>query len=493
MLELSLNDLYTELTADPDLRRLGPYKIIASEGQTILPIDLELDGEDIYLGEGDFTCAFVALCNTRARSIDFGACKFLDLYLDEAEFERCLLSEAHASRLYFDFAKINECRFGSLVAPEVYFDSATIGTLAGEKLVAGIIYIENLECPMYTEETLRPNGYRFIEGTDQRDDQGELSEIRVGETPAVREISPYEFMQLLRENPDMSRLGPYKISLDSKEGSEQELIIDIDFDGQHIVLGEGDFTAVHVNLEGARANLLDLSESKFDSIDMGNAEIANCFLATSEIRELRFGDARIANVFGEQCRTETTHLDRLTCHQFNVNEIRAREIHLNEARVSEMYLSRGEGVEAMYCDSVSMEILNLHEGNIREFHFGDAHVTRALVNKATIDELYVEGLQTNIFYIDNALGNEINHLIFEQIAEIDHISMERAFDETDSKRRVINRIEGYASPLQYAILPEGEQAPAENRTAETELELPEKHPELRSMQEGEGPREIRGN
>lgn len=495
MLELSLNDIYTELIADPDLRRLGRYKVIAAEGQTIFPIDLDLTDFDIHLGEGDYTSAFVALCNTKARSINFGSSKFLDLYLDNTEFDECLLLEARASRLYFDFAAIKECRFGKFIAPEVYFDSATIGTIAGEHLRTGIVYVENLECPTYTNETLTGNGYRFIEGSDSEQMTSEVkqdSHPEQSDTP-IRRISTHEFIEHLKEDPDLSRLGSYKVV--SKLGDEimEDLQINIDFDQRRINLGEGDFSTMRMYLGASRASLIDFSKSKFDSVNMGSAEIANCFFAESRVRELRFGDARIANIFGEQCRTEKIYLDRLACHQFNVNEIRAKQLRLGEAHLSELYLSRGEGVETIYCDHAELELLNLHEGKIREFHFGDSHIGRALVNKASIAELYVENLRAHTFYIDNACGNEIGRLEFSQITGIDHISLERALYSAEGERQVIGHIEGLASPLEHAILPETEQSGAEIQHVETQAELPEKKAELSNLQEGEGPRETRGN
>ncbi len=436
--EISLKELYQELYRDPDLRRLGRYKVVATEGQVVLPIDLDLDGRDVYLGEGDFRNGFVAFSDTKVRSLDLGTSKFTDLYLDNLEAEALLCGEAHASRLYFDYALVAECRFNDFVAPEVYFDEASIGEIAGENLRSGIIYSERLNSPGFKPTDISGNTYRIMT-TDSTEVVKRGDE---GLPPVVRDISVSELKRLVTENPNLQRLGLYKVV--PEDGSAEARILDLNLDvrGGVINLGHGDFTQLKVRLGETKADLVDLANSKFDAIDFADAEIGECFLGGSEIGELGFGRAKIVNIYGEQSKAGEVRLDNLDCQQLNANRIQTRLFELREAHVRELYLSRGDGIENMYFDSAQLELLNLHEGEVRELHFGQSVVDRALINKASVKELNIEHLRASNLYIGD-YKNEIDNLKFgEGIEGIKTINIDEAFR---AARRVLGNVEGYAS------------------------------------------------
>ncbi len=439
--EISLKELYSELAHDPDLRRLGPYRVVATKGQTILPIEVNLEGQDVYLGEGDFRDGFVAFADSRVRCLDLGSSRFTDLYLDNLQAESLLCGEAKASRLYFDYAQIAECRFNDFVTPEVYFDEGSIGEIVGERLRAGIIYPERLNCPDFKSSDVSSNGYRIMPLAESAD----IKQVSNTDTTndshlEVREISVTEFERMIGQNPDLRRLGPYKVVPDS--GSEEGGILHINLElRDHVInFGKGDFTGLKVELGETKSRVVDLADSKFDVIDFAAAEVGDCFLAGSEMGELGFGKAKIVNIFGEQAKASVIRFDTLECEQFNANEVRAKLFQLKEAHVRELYLSRGDGIEGMYFDSAVLELLNLHEGKVGELHFGQSTVRMALINKASVRELNIEGLRSDRLYIDS-YKNEIDMLRFEQTADIGEINIERAL--RDAARRVIGNIEGY--------------------------------------------------
>jgi len=447
--DISFKELWSELVHDPDLRRLGSYRVVADPEQTIFPIDINFEGKDVHFGDGDFTDGFVAMSKTKAGTINFGSSKFFDLYLDDLEAEQISFESARASRLYFDQAKLVECRFDDFVAPEVYFDDASIAHITGDRLRAGTVFLERLQSPGFRSSDMSDNAYRVIraeESTDIPEISKELTD------PEARIISTREFQQLIGEDADLRRLGPYRVVPEFDSEDARILRINLELRDRIVNFGQGDFTELKVQLAETKASLVDFASSKFDTIDFADAEIGDCFLAGSELTELSFGRARIVNVFGEQCRAAVIRFEALECQQFNANEIHARQLQLREARIRELYLSRGDGIEEIYFDNAELQLLNLHEGSIREVHFGESTVQCALINKAHIRELNIENLRADKLYICNDGRNEIGKLKFEQIEGIGMIILERAFyDET---RRVFGDIEGYASRIRLPELHE---------------------------------------
>src|SRR3989344_975109 len=193
MLELSIKDLYEQLSQDPDLRRLGEYKVIAEKEKAVFPIELNLEGQDIHLGNGDFREAFTALSKTKARSLDFG----------------------------------------NSVAPEVYFDEVQAESIFGDNLETGILYLGKLKTINFDFEHIKSrahrialdaNGISFPEykiDSETEDVRGE--NIGAG-SEGVLALSPDDFIQKLRENTDLRRLGRYKVIPPSDNNS---LVIDL--------------------------------------------------------------------------------------------------------------------------------------------------------------------------------------------------------------------------------------------------------------------------
>ncbi len=445
--ELTTKELWTELIQDPDLRRLGEYRVVPREGQTIFPIDIDFEGRSVHFGNGDFTDGFVALSKTKAESVDFGTSRFTDLYFDDLEAEQLLFSAARASRLYFDQAKLAECHFDEFTAPEVFFDDAAIGTIEGGRLRAGIVYLERLNSSGFNPESLAANTHRLID-SEEPGIAGEGSDSRAEkDSDLEREalvITPNEFLHYLAEDPDLSRLGAYRVVPETGEDTRGELHIEVEL--ETLNFGRGDFSALRVYLGESKAELVDFSESRFDEMEFQGAQFRDCFLADGNFRDIRFGSASIENIFGERGAAQAVYLDRLSCRQFNAGEIRAHELRMGESHIGEMYFSRGEGVEKMYCEQARLGLLNLHEGVMQEFHFGESIMQRALINKARIGGLFIEGLEADKLYIGNAAGNEIGHLEFRQVTKINELALDKAFYDKD--RPIIHEIEGLASPVE---------------------------------------------
>jgi uncharacterized protein YjbI with pentapeptide repeats len=373
VLELSLSALYGELEEDPDLRRLGSYRVVADDRKSIIPIDVNLEGKNIHLGDGDFTDGFVAFCFTKAKELDLGTSKFTDLYLDEVEIGSVMFSRARASRMYFDYAKIGECHFGNFVTPELYFDLAKIQHIFGENLQSGIIYPEKLDSSDFDPETLGAHAHRLTFGSAK--DEPRISSEVIAETGdadlVVRTLSQEDFLRHLAENPDLSRLGRYRVVVE-----DDELVIDMDLEGQKLIFGYGDFTDTKLFLGHTKAGLIDFSKSKFRDVVFQDAKIGDCFFDESEAESVEFGDAEVKNVFWEKGRSGSVYLDHLTCEQFNINSMATREFRLGEARVGQMFLSVGDRVERMYGERCKVDLLNLHEGKLKEVDFGEATVRR---------------------------------------------------------------------------------------------------------------------
>ena len=430
VMELSLDDLYTELIDDPDLRRLGKYRIVAEKGQTILPIDLNCEGKQIHLGQGDFTDGFVALGLTKALGFDFGDAKFTDLYLDYLDADNVSFSRSQASRLYFDYAKIKECHFGDFVTPEIYLDVASIGVTLGENLQAGIVYVEASMAEKFDRESLTPHAHRITLDGEQVASSGETSDT----VSEVKSIEKGDFIRYLADDGDLRRLGEYRLI---STPDDQELTINLDLPDAEIDFGQGDFTAFAVSFGGTRAKTLDFANSKFGDVNLQVSNIENCFFGEFSGRTLQFGDAKITNVFCERANAEGVYLEHLQAEKFNVNNMATPELRLGESRVAEMYLSRGEGVEKMYGELAELRLLNLHEGRLQELDFGEATIESALINKAHIDIVRAQNLIANKLYIGNDGRNEIGKLELGLQLRIRELDLEEALPRPDVEGRVV--------------------------------------------------------
>lgn len=431
VLELSLKDLYAKLIEDPDLRRLGPYKIVAAERQSIFPIDVDCEGQQVHLGEGDFTDGFVAFCSTKAQGIDFGDAKFTDLYLDFLETDYLTFAQSQASRLYFDDAKIKECHFGDFTAPEVYFDTAIIEATLGENLQAGIIYVEASTAHSFELESLVPHAHRVTLDGGKLALPGETSDSAA----EVRVVGKNDFLRFLAEDGDLRRLGAYRVVLAADE--DEELTIELDIHDAEINFGQGDFTALRVSFAETRVKTLDFANSNFSDVDMRESKVENCFFDEFSGRTLQFGSAEITNVFCETGSAQGAYLENLRAGQFNVNNLETAELRLGRARVGEMFLSRGEGVQRMYGELAELNLLNLHEGRLQELDFGQARIEKALINKAHIEIVRAEGLIADKLYIGNDGTNEIGKLELGLQLGIRELDLEKALPRPDGEGRLV--------------------------------------------------------
>lgn len=427
---LLLSDLYRELESNPDLRRLGEYKVVPDKGKAILPIDVKFDGKDIHLGNGDFRDGFVAFAHSTARSVDLGTSQFTELYLDSLKVENVIFADSKASRLYFDTAKIGECHFGNFQAAEMYFDTAVVGAIHGEGLKAGHIYIEGEDKPNVDQELLIDNAYRISLGVDRTTVEGsvedatakaDIEEVAPEEEP-VREITADEFSQHLREGLDLSRLGKYKVK--PKEG-EDSLVIHLDLEGRDLNLGSGDFTGMRVSFGSTIARTVDFSQSQFDDVSFQFARFDNCFFGDFKGGKVDFDNATVSNVFWERGTAASVNLDNLSCVQFNINSMKTDELRLGTSQIGEMYLSVGAGVQKLLCEQARIGLFNFHEGKIHEVNFGISSIDRAYLNKSTTGRINAEGLQSKVMYFGNDGKNIVGDLRVGDNAGIQHIELGR--------------------------------------------------------------------
>ena len=450
MLELSIKDLYEQLSQDPDLRRLGEYKVIAQKEKAVFPIELNLEGQDIHLGNGDFREAFTALSKTKARSLDFGNSVFTDLYLDYLEVEDLKFSSSRASRLYFDYAKVKNCNFGNFVAPEVYFDEVQAESIFGDNLETGILYLGKLKTINFDFEHIKSrahrialdaNGISFPEykiDSETEDVRGE--NIGAG-SEGVLALSPDDFIQKLRENTDLRRLGRYKVIPPSDNNS---LVIDLNLRDKDVNFGDGDFSLLHTSfgdtvaesidfhnclftklkLGNLQAKRLDFSHSQAPFLDFDYSKMDECFFGDFQGYRIHFSEAEVKNVFGERALTESISLDSLAAEQFNVNGLRAESFMLARSEIREMYLSRGDGIRKMEFQESKLELLNLHEGELKEVNFGNSRITRAMINKSTIDVVHCENLTAEVMFFGNDGKNKIGLLEFGDNKRIKHLELE---------------------------------------------------------------------
>lgn len=439
MIELSISDLYRELNQNPDLRRLGEYKVKAKEGADVFPIELNLDGHDIHLGSGDFREAFTALSKTKARSLDFDNSIFTDLYLDYLEVESLKFSNSRASRLYFDYAKAKSCNFGEFVAPEVYFDEAQIESISRENLRTGILYLGKLKATDFDVEGMKLNAFRIV--TDAKPEV--TSENNGIADEKVLVLHPNDFVRELRENSDLRRLGKYKVIPSTDNNS---LLIDLDLKDKDINLGDGDFSLLHTSfgdtiaenidfhgclftkleLGNLRARRLDFSHSQAPFLNFDHSKIGECFLGDFVGYKIQFNAAEVENIFGERGLVESIDFDSLTAEQFNVNSLCAENLMFARSKIRETYLSRGNGIKKMDFQESKLELLNLHEGELREVDFGNSRITRAMINKSIIDVVRAENLTAEVLFIGNDGKNKIRLLEFGDNKGIKHLELEKA-------------------------------------------------------------------
>ncbi len=457
MQELTLKQLYIELDTDPDLRRLGAYKVVHSEGKPILPIDVHLEGKDIHLGEGDFRETFTAFDKTVARSLDLGDSVFTEIYLDHLQVDTLKFSRSKSSRLFFDAAKVRNCEFGEFKSSEVYFDWSNIENIFLQKLSAGIVYLGTLKAENVDRGDIRDGKFRFYidpGGTESFGDfvvSGAEKEFPEDKEKEIRKLTRNELVEELKANPDLRRLGRYEVL---PEAGEEKFKISIDLDGSNVMFGEGDFSRMSVSLgdnDWASVNFgssifseLSLSSLKADRIDFANsqagelffdvAKLGECFLSNYYGYKFFGGQADVEVLFGEGADVKDMSLESMQVGQFHVNHIKAEELRLGKSRIREMSMSAEKGVQKLYCEESKLELLNLHESHLKELHFGDSEIRKALINKCSVGTVRCDNLKAEVFYIGNDGKNELGLIDFERAKGIKRIEMERILPYSGSNK-----------------------------------------------------------
>lgn len=453
---LSLEDLYHELEENPDLRRLGQYRVIAKGSKPVLPIDVNLEGRDVNLGEGDFTDSFVAFAETRARGLDLSDCAFTDLYLDNMKVDTLHFSESKASRLFFDYAKINNCEFGNFSSPELYFDEAEIENILMQNLRSGVVYLAKLKAANVVSEG-ENKVYKFLTDLNGTKSFGNFTIVEtetVGSVEEgseavqkVRSITLDELIDELKKDSDLRRLGKYQV-VPEGDGSS---VVDMDLEGKDIFLGEGDFTKLpeglsfagtsaksvdfdkcrfsELSLGSLKAERIDLSRSKSGWLTFNSAIIGECFFSDFEGDNIDGGEAKIENIFGERGITHRLKLDSMTVGQFNINNMQIKEFRLDESQIRELYMSNGKGVQDMFFSESQIELLNLHESSMHEVHFEWSKIHKALINKCSVEKIYCDELDTELLFIARH-KNELGEIDFSEMKDVSRVEIEAILPQT---------------------------------------------------------------
>lgn len=451
MLNLTLVDLYRELDIDPDLRRLGKYKVIHADNKPILSISINLEGRDVNLGEGDFRETFTAFDTTVARSLDLGSSIFTEVYLDRIRVDTLRLSGSKSSRFFFDYAKVENCEFGSFDASEVYFDWSEIENIFVQDLRAGIIYLGTLKTKYVDGGEIDNERFRFSvdsSGTDEfgdfivLDEEEDLNEGESFSEGEIRVLTEDEFIDQLKLDPDLRRLGRYRVLPDNPSSTFR---IQVDYQGREIRLGEGDFSLANVSLGDISVERINFDSSRFGELGLGSlvakrmdlcdsqigvlrfdqSEIGECFLANFYGHKVFGGQSSIGVLYGEGGNVKEMDLEYMRLEQFHVNHLVASELKLGKSRVRELSMSAEKGIQKLYCDESKLWLLNLHESSLSELNFGNSEISKALINKCSVEIVRCDNLKAELFYIGNDGKNELGLVDFELAKGIKNIEVEK--------------------------------------------------------------------
>lgn len=443
MREISIKELYIALEEDPDLRRLGAYKVKVNEGSAIIPIDVTLLNKDIHLGDGDFTEGLGAI-GPKCRSFNLGNSKFTDLYLDYMVVDEFHLDGAYAGRVFYDYAKIGVNYFERFKSPEVYYDLAEIGEILLQDLQVGIMYLAKLKVKKVDPGNLDPKKIRFALDKGGATEFGnvplnisEQSEKLADPQEVATVFSVEEFLQVLQENPDLRRLKKYVVK------GEGNLVLNEESLTQGVYFGEGDFTGLHISFGNAvtsvvnlgnslfskidlgaiESDTVDLGKSQFDALDCGAARIKGLFLGDSHGLSLHFNELACEVIFGERAKIDGLFAEYSNIGQINLNHLKCHELRLGQSVVEALYLSNGSGVENVLCEEVQMTLLNFHEARLKQIDFGACTLRRALLNKCSAEKIDARGLKADILYLDDFTKNTVGFLDIGEMKTIKHLDI----------------------------------------------------------------------
>jgi uncharacterized protein YjbI with pentapeptide repeats len=232
-----------------------------------------------------------------------------------------------------------------------------------------------------------------------------------------------------------------------------------------IHLGRGDFSLLPVSFGNTKGKNIDFGESLFSELNFGTAEFDRVDFSHSQIGWLYFdsaqidrcffsdfkgfhaygGNSNIAVIFGERGDFGDITLESMHSEQFNVNHMKATSMALGKSSVSEMYMSNGEGVGELHGGESILRILNLHESRIREIDFENSQITRALLNKCSIDSVHCDELKADLLYVGNDGKNEIGTLDFGESKGIKYINIDKILPtkrevEEEQRRHVFGEL-----------------------------------------------------
>jgi len=411
---LTKKEFYEEIDRDPDLRRLGEYRVVADPGMEIFPIDLDLSGRELYLGEGDFTGTFVAFGNTKADKVDFGSCRFSQVYLDYLEVRLLSLHFSQASSLMFDRAEIDSCDFGEFEVQELYFDELSSEVINIEDLSAGRIFVGDLKPTEVKFENRGPEEFKilFDEGGSQT--IGELKREELGdfnyrepedeEKEGARSLSVQEFMALLEEGTSLRSLGMYRIV--PEDGGEVLEISTAELG--EIDFGRGDFRNVEVRFVNPEMSSISFDLADFGSIVFEGGRIGTVDLAKAKAEKLVFRGTEIGTVFCDGVDASHCEFDEVEIEYMFLNNILCESLEFTNSEINEIYASRGEHEDISF-DNCEVRLFNGHEAKFKTIHFGKSEFGRVVMRATTVEDLVdaseLKAERFMIGYYDNNIEN----------------------------------------------------------------------------------------
>lgn len=448
MRELTVGEFYAALEEDPNLERLGPYRVMAKPGEQIFPIDdraLNLTGQELRLGSGDFSNVFVAFDLNQATSLHLGASVFSDLYFDQTTIETLEFADSKSSRVFFDFAQVGQCHFNEFTSAEVYFDDAKIETVHIENLDTKIIYPARLEVTTIERGEVGKDAYRLAFDEGGRSEFGDF-EIQnqdldhgfVNDEQVV-ELTEQEFLQEVKSDPDLRRLGAYRL-VDC-----EQLIISLDEPQAELHFGHGDFSNCSVLFAGAKAakvnfgnsamaymslgdleaSELDFAKSSIGEIMFASAKLGDCFCAELNTYQLHGGEAQIEYFFGERGGSAQANLEQMIVDQFHANHLGAEKLHFGESEMSELWMSNSDAINELWFERTKIELMNMHECKVQKIDFENAEISKALINKCSAELIVIHDLQAEVLYFGNHGKNEIGHAEFGEMQGIKELNIDR--------------------------------------------------------------------
>ena len=438
--ELTSQEFIAEIEKDlklginPDLRRLGKYRVVLDPGVEALTINLDLSNKDLNLGEGDFTNGFVGFYETKVNNIDFGKSKFSKIYLDYLNAREINFNEAAASSIMFDRARTERCILGNFRVGELYFDEFSSEIIDLKNLKSGCVFVGKLK-PTHVEfgnNQLTDFKVLFDEGGSEQfgdipkenfesNNFEKIEIIRGGEEIT---LTVTEFLDRLNSGFNIANLGGYKVISD---GTNVELNISIDI--PRLDFGLGDFSQVRVSFTDSKIGRLNLGKSIINSLNFTNQNIATLELNNSKIDTLHFDNTVINSIFCErsnikECGFEESQLDYIFLNHFQFENLR-----FGNSKIKEVYATTGSHGNIYFEDS-EISLFNGQEAKFTILDFGEAHVNRVVMRGTSADTIRAEHLKANLFFVgyyDNVIGemhatestmgqNEgIKHLLFHKI------------------------------------------------------------------------------